>query len=158
MTLIKKIALTIVLLNVLVFGLIILIYHENIYLFYNGVSMENNFNTPFLAIGYPMISVFLYYFFSNTPIYLFSNSKIVWAFKGAIAVIDNEKNRRIIRKKGKELFDQLNVLIQTIILVASLRVLFQHDFSGVFVYVFLGLIMLAIFRTVYLVHKETIFS
>lgn len=54
MTLIKKLALTIVLLNVLIFLLINLIYTDDIYLFYNGVSMENNFNKPFLAIGYPM--------------------------------------------------------------------------------------------------------
>lgn len=64
MTLIKKLALTIVLLNVLIFLLINLIYTDDIYLFYNGVSMENNFNKPFLAIGYPMVSIFIYYFLS----------------------------------------------------------------------------------------------
>lgn len=101
MTLIKKLALTIVLLNVLIFLLINLIYTDDIYLFYNGVSMENNFNKPFLTIGYPMISIFIYYFLSHMPVYLFSSSKMVWAFKGTIAVLDNEKNRKIIQKRKR---------------------------------------------------------
>lgn len=158
MTLIKKVALTVVLLNIIVFGIIVLVYRDNIYLFYNGVSMENNFNKPFLAIGYPIISVFLYYLLSNTPVYMFSNSKMIWAFKGTIAATDNEKNRKIIQKRGKELFEQLNVLVQIIILLANFRVLFQCDFSVFFAYVFIGLVMLVIFRTVYLIHKETMFS
>lgn len=158
MTLIKKLALTIVLLNVLIFLLINLIYTDDIYLFYNGVSMENNFNKPFLAIGYPMVSIFIYYFLSHMPVYLFSSSKMVWAFKGTIAVLDNEKNRKIIQKRGKELFEQENVLIQSIILMASFQVLFQQNIPSVFVYSCLGLIMVAMVRTVYLIHKETIFS
>lgn len=47
MTLIKKLALIVVLLNVLVFGITVLIYPDDIYLFYNGVSMEDNINKPF---------------------------------------------------------------------------------------------------------------
>lgn len=92
------------------------------------------------------------------PVYLFSSSKMVWAFKGTIAVLDNEKNRKIIQKRGKELFEQENVLIQSIILMASFQVLFQQNISSVFVYSCLGLIMVAMVRTVYLIHKETMFS
>ena len=83
---------------------------------------------------------------------------MVWAFKGTIAVLDNEKNRKIIQKRGKELFEQENVLIQSMILMASFQVLFQQNISSVFVYSCLGLIMVAMVRTVYLIHKETMFS
>lgn len=158
MTLIKKLALIVVLLNVLVFGVTVLIYPDDIYLFYNGVSMEDNINKPFLAIGYPIISIFIYYFLSHMQVYLFSNSRMVWFFKGTITVIDNEKNREIIQKRGEELFDQLNVLIQSIIFMVSFQVLFQQSISSVFAYSFVGLMMVAMVRTVYLIHKETMFS
>ncbi len=101
MTLIKKLALIVVLLNVLVFGVTVLIYPDDIYLFYNGVSMEDNINKPFLAIGYPIISIFIYYFLSHMQVYLFSNSRMVWFFKETITAIDNEKNRGIIQKEEK---------------------------------------------------------
>ena len=66
MTLIKKLALTIVLLNVLIFLLINLIYTDDIYLFYNGVSMENNFNKPFfnfyLLFSFPYAGISIFKF------------------------------------------------------------------------------------------------
>ena len=64
----------------------------------------------------------------------------------------------IYTERGKELFEQVNVLIQSIILMASFQVLFQQNISSVFVYSCLGLIMVAMVRTVYLIHKETILS
>lgn len=120
--------------------------------------MEDNINKPFLAIGYPIISIFIYYFLSHMQVYLFSNSRMVWVFKGTITAMDNEKNRGIIQKRGEELFDQLNVLIQSIIFMVSFQVLFQQSISSVFAYSFVGLMMVAMVRTVYLIHKETMFS